>query len=171
MKESDLIKKANEGYKQEFNEIPDNSDFLNQLKKINNEKKKPLFLLWLSKPIPAYSLALASLLFMLLFFTIQPKTTKLIVYNTPETIIQYDTIVVRDTIRIQEDFEELKSESFKKLVQNNPKQRKKRNSTPIQSVINNSEFYFDASQVSDQQNLTGSSSADSELAQFLGVSI
>lgn len=171
MKETEIINKAKEGYNKEFNELADNLAFLNQLKEVNQSKKKSFFLLWLSKPVPAYSLALASLLFMLLFYTVKPKPTELVVYKNPETLIQYDTIMVRDTIRIEKEIKSVKYKPEKKLANRVPKQTEKRTSTPIQTIVNNSEFYFDASQVSEQQNLAGSSSANSELAQFLGVRI
>lgn len=171
MKESEIIKKAKEGYNQEYIELKDNPTFLNQLKEVNKTKKKPFFLLWLSKPIPAYSLVLACLLFMLLFYTVKPQPTELIVYNNPEPIIQYDTIMVRDTIMIEKENESVRIKPEEKLANRVPKKLENKAFTPIQTVVNNGEFYFDASQVSEQQNLAGSSSADSELAQFLGVSI
>lgn len=168
MKKDNLINKTEEGYKKEFNEISDDSVFLDQLKEINNEKRKPLLLFWFSKPIPAYSLALTGLLFFLLLFTFKPKTTELIVYRDAETVIKYDTIVVRDTVKIENSIDNLQEKNF---VKYSPKQSKKNISTPIVKAVNNSEFYFDKNQVNEQQTLTGTSSADSELAQFLGVNI
>lgn len=171
MKESEIIEKVKEGYKQEFNTLPENSDFLDQLKEENNKKKKSFFFLWLSKPIPAYSLALASLLFFMMFLLIEPKTNELIVYRDAETIIQYDTIVVRDTAKIQNEIDQLQKLPRKNLVRNISKERKSNPSTSIQTVVYEGEFYFDANQVSEQQNLSGSFSTDNELDQFLGVSI
>lgn len=171
MKESELIKKAQDGYKKEQEELTENTQFLDQLKEANNERRKPLFLLWLSRPIPAYSLALATLFFLFLLVTVKPRPTELIVYNNPETLIQYDTIVMRDTIHILNETKNTKAIESKKWTNKIPRQKKINKSAPRQTVVNNSEFYFDVSQVNDQQNLSGTSANDSELAQFLGVNI
>ncbi|MEN8928798.1 MAG: hypothetical protein ABF242_08865 [Flavobacteriales bacterium] len=167
MTESELNKKAQKGYLQEFDSLDNNRQFLERLK-AENKSEKSFFPLWISKPIPAYSLALASLLFLILFSLKEPKKTELIVYRDAEPIIQCDTIVVRDTLIIESTFEK---RPRKRLVKNTQKSRSGKSSASTQTVISEGEFYFDASQVSEQQNLTGSSSADSELAQFLGVGI
>lgn len=172
MKESELIKKAKEGYSNEYQSIPENREFLNELKKLNKNQMKRKGFVWLTQPIPAYSLALACLLFALVFVFSKPQPTELVVYREAKTITIIDTIVQMDTVSIIKEVEKIIIKKEKQLVQKDSNPLKIGSSSPtMPTSANSGEFVFNASQVDEQQNLLGRSTENNQLGMFLGVKI
>lgn len=166
-----IISNAKKGYKVEFNQTEFDADFITKLNEANKKEKERFVLpFWLSRPIPAYSIALTCLVFVLLIFTFEPKTTEVIVYKNSAPKIIYNTILQKDTIYLAEktDYSVNNNSAQKKL----PVYKKEKSISISKKTTDEGEFTFNSNKVSEQKKLVGSSTINNnELAQFLGVNI